>query len=244
MFSLSLNSMLFIILGIFVLAIALLVVYIESKSREQNHKIASMLSLVSSLAEELNSIKYSIQRGGDGITNDDQNTLVTVSDGDDESLGDDDESLDDDDDDDDEDDDDDDDDDDEDDDNSVIEVDNLDGADISKTNTNNIKILKLTLNADENESVTSENQIDDLEELDDDNDNDDDELEEEQNVSLFDLKSINISNLEENEGDQSNSLELRKQPVNKLRSIVAEKGLAVDPSKLKKPELLKLLGVE
>jgi len=238
MFSLSLNSMLFIILGIFVLAIALLVVYIESKSREQNHKIASMLSLVSSLAEELNSIKYSIQRGGDGITNDDQNTLVTVSDGDDESLGDDDESLDDDDDDDE----DDDDDDDDDDDNSVIEVDNLDGADISKTNTNNIKILKLTLNADENESVTSENQIDDLEELDD--DNDDDDLEEEQNVSLFDLKSINISNLEENEGEQSNSLELRKQPVNKLRSIVAEKGLAVDPSKLKKPELLKLLGAE
>ena len=237
MFSLSLNSMLFIILGIFVLAIALLVVYIESKSREQNHKIASMLSLVSSLAEELNSIKYSIQRGGDGITNDDQNTLVTVSDGDDESLGDDDESLDDDDDDDE-----DDDDDDDDDDNSVIEVDNLDGADISKTNTNNIKILKLTLNADENESVTSENQIDDLEELDD--DNDDDDLEEEQNVSLFDLKSINISNLEENEGEQSNSLELRKQPVNKLRSIVAEKGLAVDPSKLKKPELLKLLGAE
>lgn len=243
MFSLSLNSMLFIILGIFVLAIALLVVYIESKSREQNHKIASMLSLVSSLAEELNSIKYGIQRGGDGITNDDQNTLVTVSDGDDESLGDNDESLDDDDDDDDDDDEDDEDDDDEDEDdedNSVIEVDNLDGADISKTNTNNIKILKLTLNADENESVTSENQIDDLEELDD----DDDDLEEEQNLSLFDLKSINISNLEENEGEQSNSLELRKQPVNKLRSIVAEKGLAVDPSKLKKPELLKLLGAE
>ena len=77
MFSLSLNSMLFIILGIFVLAIALLVVYIESKSREQNHKIGSMLSLVSSLAEELNSIKF--QRGGGvGRTNDEQNSLVTM----------------------------------------------------------------------------------------------------------------------------------------------------------------------
>ena len=235
MFSLSLNSMLFIILGIFVLTIALLVVYIESKSREQNHKIGSMLSLVSSLAEELNSIK--LQRGGG--TNDEQNSLVTVSDGDDETLGDDDEIDDDDDDDDDNDEDDDD--GDEDEDNSVIEVDNVDGTDISKTNTNNIKILRLTLNADENVSVTSDNELEELDDLDDLEELEDDDLEEEQNVSLFDLKSINISNLEEKEDD---SIELRKQPVNKLRSIVAEKGLAADPSKLKKPELLKLLGAE
>ena len=237
MFSLSLNSMLFIILGIFVLTIALLVVYIESKSREQNHKIGSMLSLVSSLAEELNSIK--LQRGGGiGRINDEQNSLVTVSDGDDETLGDDDEI---DDDDDDNDDNDEDDEDDEDEDNSVIEIDNLDGTDISKTNTNNIKILRLTLNADENESVTSDNELEELDDLEDLEDLEDEDVEEEQNVSLFDLKSINISNLEEKEDV---SIELRKQPVNKLRSIVAEKGLAADPSKLKKPELLKLLGAE
>ena len=237
MFSLSLNSMLFIILGIFVLTIALLVVYIESKSREQNHKIGSMLSLVSSLAEELNSIK--LQRGGGiGRINDEQNSLVTVSDGDDETLGDDDEI---DDDDDDNDDNDEDDEDDEDEDNSVIEIDNLDGTDISKTNTNNIKILRLTLNADENESVTSDNELEELDDLEDLEDLEDEDVEEEQNVSLFDLKSINISNLEEKEDV---SIELRKQPLNKLRSIVAEKGLAADPSKLKKPELLKLLGAE
>ena len=241
MFSLSLNSMLFIILGIFVLTIALLVVYIETKTREQNHKIGSMLSLVSSLAEELNSIKF--QRGG-GITNEEQNSLVTVSDGDDETLGDIE------------------DDDEDEDDNSVIEVDNLDGTDISNTNTNNIKILKLTLTADEyetvtsdnesdtsynesatsdNESATSDNDLEELDDLEDLEDLEDEDVEEEQNVSLFDLKSINISNLEENKPD---SIELRKQPVNKLRSIVAEKGLAADPSKLKKPELLKLLGAE
>jgi hypothetical protein len=214
-----------------------------------------MLSLVSSLAEELNSIKF--QRGGGvGRTNDEQNSLVTVSDGDDETLGDIE---------------DDDDEDEDEDDNSVIEVDNLDGTDISKINT--IKILKLTLTADEYETVTSDNESatsdnesatsynesatsdnesatsdnesatsdNDLEELEDLEDLEDEDVEEEQNVSLFDLKSINISNLEENKPD---SIELRKQPVNKLRSIVAEKGLAADPSKLKKPELLKLLGAE
>jgi FtsZ-interacting cell division protein ZipA len=47
-----------IILGVVLLAIALVVVYFERKAREQNHKIASMFSLVSSLAEELNAMKY------------------------------------------------------------------------------------------------------------------------------------------------------------------------------------------
>jgi hypothetical protein len=47
-----------IILGVVLLGIAIAVVYFERKIREQNHKIASMFSLVSSLAEELNAIKY------------------------------------------------------------------------------------------------------------------------------------------------------------------------------------------
>ena len=37
-------------LGILVLVVALVVVYFESKFREQNHKIASMFSIVSTLA--------------------------------------------------------------------------------------------------------------------------------------------------------------------------------------------------
>ena len=40
------NPSFFMFLGILILVIALLVVYFESKMREQNHKIASMLSLV------------------------------------------------------------------------------------------------------------------------------------------------------------------------------------------------------
>jgi phosphoglycerol transferase MdoB-like AlkP superfamily enzyme len=41
----------------FIIIIALLIFYYENKMRDQNHKIASMLSLVSSLAEELNIVK-------------------------------------------------------------------------------------------------------------------------------------------------------------------------------------------
>ena len=47
-------------LGILVLVVALLVVYIESKMRDQNHKIASMLSLVSTLAEDMNGVKMEL----------------------------------------------------------------------------------------------------------------------------------------------------------------------------------------
>ena len=64
-----LNPTFFMFLGIILLFVALLVVYFETKARDQNHKITSMLSLVSSLAEELNSVKIglnnlTIMRGG------------------------------------------------------------------------------------------------------------------------------------------------------------------------------------
>ena len=54
------NPTFLMFLGILLLAIALLALYFESKFRDQNHKIASMLSLVSSLAEELNSNKMMV----------------------------------------------------------------------------------------------------------------------------------------------------------------------------------------
>ena len=55
-----------------------------------------------------------------------------------------------------------------------------------------------------------------------------------------DFKTISI-NLEESHAD---SLDYKKLSLPKLRSIVSEKGLSSDSSKLKKNELLKLLGAE
>ena len=54
------NLSFFIILGIMALFVSLLVVYFETKIREQNHKIGSMLSLVSTLAEDMNNMKNGI----------------------------------------------------------------------------------------------------------------------------------------------------------------------------------------
>ena len=59
-----------------------------------------------------------------------------------------------------------------------------------------------------------------------------------------DLKSINISNLEEQVEKKNKNIEVidyKKLSLNKLKSIVLEKGLVTDSSKLKKHELLKLL---
>ena len=69
------------------------------------------------------------------------------------------------------------------------------------------------------------------------------QLEETVVPSASDLKTISI-----NLGDESHSehIEYKKLQLPKLRSIVVEKGLtsSSEAQKLKKPELLKLLGVE
>ena len=61
------NPSFFMFLGIVVLVAALLIVYFESKMREQNHKISSMFSLVTAITDELNSVKMIALSGGGGI---------------------------------------------------------------------------------------------------------------------------------------------------------------------------------
>jgi uncharacterized protein YoxC len=56
------NPSFLMFLGILVLVVALLVVYFESKLREQNHKITSMFSIVSTLAEDMNGMKMGINQ--------------------------------------------------------------------------------------------------------------------------------------------------------------------------------------
>jgi hypothetical protein len=62
----------------------------------------------------------------------------------------------------------------------------------------------------------------------------------------LELKTIHISNLEEPTPSDSTVVDYTKASLNKLRQIVVTKGLVEDSSKsskLKKGELLKLLGV-
>ena len=272
-------------LGLLAIVLALIIIYFEGKMREQNHKISSMLSLVSSLAEELNNTKMGLNHltmmiGGRGptitrdnahvlnMTNEDNNNLIHVSDDDNDDDDDDDDDNDDDDDDDD--------DDDEDDDSQKITI----------CESNEIKILKLNIAKDESNESTANNYINDTIEEDDSDSEELDELKEleitsvsdsdsgknfappklnkskqvandfdfiketsneiklQQTNNLFNLKSINISNLEELSAEPKGDKDYKKMSVTKLRDIVLEKGLSTDASKLKKLDLIKLLDLE
>ena len=240
------------------LVVALMVVYFESKMRDQNHKIASMLSLVSTLAEDMNGVKMGLNQlavtrmGGSFPQNFEQpleksrvpfnqeTKLIEVSDGEDD----------------------DDDDDDYDDDDIDEEIDT--DEDDDESNHDVVKVFKIDMNSqNQYEDSLSGNNLE-LDDLDEELDELDDELSEVQSLSskssklsnkleetvygetlqeplnISDLKTISI-NLEDPHPD---SLDYKKLSLPKLRSIVSEKGLATDASKLKKNELLKLLGAE
>ena len=69
------------------------------------------------------------------------------------------------------------------------------------------------------------------------------------NLNSFDLKSIHISSLDnledsKQQNDANESVDYKKMSLNKLKSIVVEKNLSsqTDASKLKKNDILKLLG--
>ena len=262
------NPTFLMFLGILVLVVALLVVYFETKFREQNHKISSMLSLVSALAEEVNGSKMIIHQ----LTMNHQpqnqqffqqpnlekrivqnDNLILVSDDEDDSdaseAEEDDVS---------------DSDSDASDSNSDAaseisidenEIDDDDDSVIEIGESNDVKVLKLNINNDKDDndseddlSEASLDDLDNLEDLEDLEDLDDSSTssvsikeEKNDNIKSMDLKSINIT-LEETKPEQP--LDYRKMAIPKLRSIIAEKGLSSDSSKLKKNELLKLLGVE
>jgi len=233
-----------------------------------------MLSLVSSLAEEVNSLRFSMKNGvastgaaggGGGagrnvIQTQTQSSTredkLTVSDDEEDDEGDD------------EDDDEDDDEVDElsesdsEDDESERENDKLYNTDaeslddeeveplnISTIDISTIKILRLNMadtleNLDEPQSFDLDNPEDleeDLEDLSIDDELDSSSVESDKGapINLSDLKSINISSLEDLQPQPA--IDYKKLSVPKLKSIVQEKGLAEDASKLKKQELLDLL---
>ena len=264
------NPTFLMFLGILMLVVALLVVYFESKIRDQNHKIASMLSLVSTLAEDMNGVKMGLNHlamtrvGGNFQKSHleettqqmkhEENKLIEVSD-DDSDDDSDDES---------------------DDDNEVSESDVDLESNSDEESCDNVKVLKINITDDINNIDESVNldleeteSLEDIEEVDDsvelnsnlsdvESENNDhenlsnsfvekvldlqyeNENDEQLTLTSSVLKKINI-NLDET---QHENIDYKKLPLPKLRTIVSEKGLGLDTSKLKKNELLKLLGEE
>jgi len=262
-----------ICLGIMLLLLGGVAMFFMQKINEQNHNISSMLGLVSTMAEELNFVRSRMQilssgfsvgqncnsNGGASIIGEtasrSSNELIPVSDDDDDDDVDDD-----------------DDDDDVDDDESESESESESDAESEhdksqdeEQDKQNIKTINMgetlemnvqceTLIEEEKFEGTSTNSEleDDLEslnyenlELDNDYDNDI-ELKEVDSIKMTNtdfMKSIDISSLEESHKD-SEIYDYKKMSLNKLRSVVLEKGLVSDSTKLKKNDMLKMLTSE
>jgi hypothetical protein len=227
--------------------------YVSYRMGEQDHKLNSMIGLISTMAEETHFFRSklnALQQKIDGSSNHPiashllKEELIDVSDDDDETDNDEheDEDAEDDDDTDDDGDDGDDVDDDEDDDedndeedvnnNEILNVEdfdsdiNLDEINMNDINMDDINMEHInssevkTVHIDLDTTIEAKNSEDDM---------------------GF-LKNVSID-LGENDVD-SNKHDYKKMSLNKLREVVVSKGVVNDASKLKKNDILKLLGDE
>ena len=238
-----LNPTFLMCLGIILISIACLVIYFENKLRDQNHKMSSMLELVTSLTNEVNHSKKILSHVANNIPRNanlgfaeehTKNQLIEVSDDDDD-----------------------DDDDDEDDDDDDDDT----GPTLCIYDANKTKILKIDINP--TNVLNTEPIAENLEELnlisetesDTETESIDSKLNETSNtgcsqinldidgsVQLIDdiitteLKTVDVPNL-----DDLVTVDYKKLSVQKLKTLVGEKGLVADCSKMKKNDLLKLL---
>lgn len=263
--------------AIIIILIGGIFAYVNYKMVEQDHKLSSMVSLVSILAQDLQFVKSKLHANTNANSNnaiDETNNLqyasqimggsdlISVSDDEEEKYDDEQEEQDGDEEQDDEEQ------DDEDeetysDDESYEEEEEEEEDDKNKVedSTNHIKLLNLTL-ANENfevEDLSSPEHEDDIKIIHIENNLAEELMEEEPTthievppptdtkISMDDinfLKSVTITDLGEIEDANSSKTDYKKMSINKLREIVVSKGLVTDASKLKKPEILNLLGDE
>jgi len=218
------STPLLVYLGIMLLLVGLLGLYFTQKLNEQNHKISSMLGLVSTMAEELNYMRSRIKSvaAGPTVVSDFRpvaNSLIPVSDDeesdDDDSSADDSESV---------------------SDSSVEEepqIKSISLADIDETEPAIIIDDVRTLNF--NTGLFNE------EEKDDDNDDEDDD--DSSSTSSDSIKADSFANLKSISLDDSSATpDYKNMPLNKLRNVAISKKLVEDASKLKKADILKLLN--
>ena len=237
------NPSFFMFLGILLLSLSFLIFYFENKIREQNHKINSMFSLVSSITEELNNANmriHYIMNGTSQNINTHDNNIHSVSilpntnvntysnkievsdDEEDEDEDDEDEDEDDEEDEEDEDEDEEDEDEDEEDDEEINKNQDLDIQNLEELNDLGEEVLEEDPNLNETKTFVLKN---------------DPLYTKDENLSS-DLKSIHISL------DQTLPSDYKKLSVTQLKNLVIQKGLAnlEEVNKMKKGDMFKLLS--
>jgi len=238
-----------ICLGICLVLLGLLGMYFTQKLSEQNHKITSMFEIVSTIAEEMNVFRSSVTIPqykpqfdmNPTIETSETKTinqkLISVSD-DDEDDDDDDDDEDDDDEDEDEDDDDEDDDEEE---KINIKSITLESSTLNIGNDiENLDEVEIVDEEEESECEEAESEEDDsTEDFSKETDLDFEKFANEEHEIGFQTKTIKLPILEED--NVSEDLDYAKLSLQKLKSLVTEKGITSSVSKMKKTELIKLL---
>jgi hypothetical protein len=261
-------------LGISLILIGFVGVFFYQKITEQNHKISSMVDLISTMAEELNYIRSRVQSGGavntlpSGGTNAPTQIplfnsppvksadLINVSDDEDNDSEDEEEEE--------HDESDEESDDDDDDESSDTDSDEeVEEETVRVINISDSLLHSVEENVDVEEIPSENNDNDDMDDSSEDEDLEDDKSSvSSENESKIEIVKLNEVMEEPQEFEPvldidatllksihmtfptSENIDYKKLSLNKLRQIVSEKNLSSDSSKLKKPELLKLLGVE
>jgi hypothetical protein len=252
-------------ISIIIILVGGLFAYFNHRFCAQNHKISSMLALVSTMAEEMQYFRSKISNKSSehckmsdadiihfapqflGGNIDSDINLIEVSDGEDDIDSEIEDEDDDDDSDSNDDSDSDDDDDDDDDNNSDDDDSDINDSDIDDDD--KIKSISIDLGKEIDLNIGDEIEHDNL-----DINHNTKTINLSEDISSFDITSKTLENVEniENIDDISidlnvsmqNKVEYKKVSLNKLRDIVTKKGLVVDASKLKKNDILKMLGDE
>ena len=243
-------------ISVIIIVIGGLFAYFNHRLAVQNHKISSMMGLVTTMAEEMQYFRSKLsgkaqenyckmpdadlihivpQFLGGSASN-----LIEVSDGEDEESdeesvsdneSDDEESVSDNE-------------SDSDDESEDLEVEDLEIEDLEvEENKDNIKSISIDLGDDidlniDEDNIESETKTISLSE----------------DISSFEITSKSLENIDDidigigikltNDYAEKEKTDYKKLSINKLREIVVEKGIVVDASKLKKNDVLKMLGAE
>lgn len=194
LFEMSSTSML-LYLGMIVVASALLIVYFESRLREQNYKLKTMLSLITTLAEDTTGIKQRLKKNHSSDDNDNESDgKIEVSDGGDE---------------------------DEDEDSDLIEIDDLEDDESEGDETNDEEEVDDDETSTESDDDSS---IADIEEIDEDYVDKNIKVLK-LNNPIEEVLSDNVEDQMGSSEQIEDEVDYKQMPVAKLRDIASEKGI-------------------
>lgn len=228
----------FISVAALFLIISLIMTYINYRMSEQDHKISSMLGLISTMAQELeffrsklaNSSSSSVVNGGSMIPFSSEKNLINVSD---DEEDDEDDDL-------------------EEDSESESESESEPESDLEHEHviTDHIKILNIHL-PNESNIIDITNELDEIDDQisEDDLDINEDEYDNISSESEIKITEIHLLNDHDDNNDASlfksihvEEIDYKKMPLQKLRDLALQKGLTNDASKLKKNDIIKLIS--